>query len=347
MNGDVTETANFVAIAQYSLTLIVDGQGSTVPTGTTTHSSGEQVQCTATPASHNHFVTWSGDYTGTQNPVIITMSGNKIIYAHFAPDVCTLTITVEPPGTGAVTTTPSPPYTYNQQVTLTPHPNSQYTFDHWSGDLSGSDNPATLYMTGNKAVTATFEQIALPPPKPTFNVNTTSLTHPGFVTFSWLANGATSVHFYLNDVDQGEFNVSMPAKAVLISNTGTKARIDSINAGGTTGSDVITITIGNGGTPGGFDYAWLLLIIIPVGLILFDRWLKKKPPFGKGESDYVTINVGDALRKATGGKKTTTKTSASNKMRSGAKKAIGSLSTGVKGLFGAIRNRLRRKPPEV
>jgi hypothetical protein len=36
--------------------------------------------------------------------------------------------------------------------------NSGYTFDSWSGDLSGSINPESITMTGNKAVIATFTQ---------------------------------------------------------------------------------------------------------------------------------------------------------------------------------------------
>jgi hypothetical protein len=33
-----------------------------------------------------------------------------------------------------------------------------WSFSHWSGDLSGSVNPTTIGMTGDKSVTATFTQ---------------------------------------------------------------------------------------------------------------------------------------------------------------------------------------------
>jgi hypothetical protein len=181
-------------------------------------------------------------------------------------------------------------------------------------------------MTEDKAVTAVFTEIILPPPKPMFTVNTTSLSHPANVVFSWTANGADIVHLYLNDEDQGEFNMT-GTKTVFISQT-TAARIDAMNGGGLTGSDVITITIGVGGTP--FNYNLLLLLIIPIGLILFDRWLKKKPPFGKGEGkDYYTINIGGALQKMGKGKNAVATT----------KSKLGKASETIKKLF-------RRKPPK-
>ena len=46
-------------------------------------------------------------------------------------------------------------------VTLTAYPAADWTFSGWSGDLSGTTNPTTITMSGNKTVTATFTQ--LPP----------------------------------------------------------------------------------------------------------------------------------------------------------------------------------------
>ncbi|MBN1760592.1 MAG: InlB B-repeat-containing protein, partial [Chitinispirillaceae bacterium] len=41
-------------------------------------------------------------------------------------------------------------------VNLTPIPESDYHFSGWGGDLSGSDNPATILMNSDKSVTAIF-----------------------------------------------------------------------------------------------------------------------------------------------------------------------------------------------
>ena len=47
-------------------------------------------------------------------------------------------------------------YTHGETVTLQATPNTGYHFTSWSGDLSGSTNPATITMDGNKTVTAGF-----------------------------------------------------------------------------------------------------------------------------------------------------------------------------------------------
>ncbi len=47
-------------------------------------------------------------------------------------------------------------YHYGDEVTLTATAAYAWAFAGWSGDLSGTDNPATLTITGDTTVTATF-----------------------------------------------------------------------------------------------------------------------------------------------------------------------------------------------
>lgn len=68
----------------------------------------------------------------------------------------TLTTTSNPPGGGTIAASPGPPYHYNDIVALTANPNPGYAFDHWSGNLTGTTNPTSITMNGNKSVTATF-----------------------------------------------------------------------------------------------------------------------------------------------------------------------------------------------
>ncbi len=69
-----------------------------------------------------------------------------------------LTLDVEPAGSGSVSPDPAPncgtEYLEGTQVQLTASPGAGYSFDHWSGDLAGSTNPATLTMDRDRAVTA-------------------------------------------------------------------------------------------------------------------------------------------------------------------------------------------------
>jgi hypothetical protein len=71
----------------------------------------------------------------------------------------TLTVNVNPSGSGSVKVNPPGPYDHGDRVKLTANADPGWTFDHWSGDLSGSINPEWITMDGNKTVTANFEAI--------------------------------------------------------------------------------------------------------------------------------------------------------------------------------------------
>lgn len=78
-------------------------------------------------------------------------------YGPATPPEHTLNATVDPAGSGTVELDPAgPTYPSGTTVTLTANPAAGYAFDHWSGDLSGSDNPATIVMDADKNVTAHF-----------------------------------------------------------------------------------------------------------------------------------------------------------------------------------------------
>jgi len=70
----------------------------------------------------------------------------------------TLIVTIAPSNAaGSVSKNPNKSiYTNGETVTLTATPNSGYTFSNWTGDATGSTNPITLTMDGNKTVTANF-----------------------------------------------------------------------------------------------------------------------------------------------------------------------------------------------
>jgi hypothetical protein len=142
----------------YSLTLQASSQGAISPApggGSYVKDTGVQVAATANPGYG--FSSWGGALSGfTNNPAIVVMDTNKSISANYVQlsTACTLTtiatngsITLNPPGgiynTGTV-------------VTVTASPNSGYTFTNWSGDLTGSVNPTTITINGNKIATANF-----------------------------------------------------------------------------------------------------------------------------------------------------------------------------------------------
>ena len=90
------------------------------------------------------------------------MNGNKSVTATFTPPRYTLTLTPSPSGGGSISASPPPDadgkYASGTGVQLTANANTAagYSFSAWSGDASGSGNPVSVTMNGNKSVTADF-----------------------------------------------------------------------------------------------------------------------------------------------------------------------------------------------
>jgi uncharacterized repeat protein (TIGR02543 family) len=176
------------------------------------YNAGTVVTLTAAPASGWEFIGWSGDLSGSTNPASITMNGNKTVTATFnqlPPPQYTLTVNTV--GSGSVALNP-PGGVYNENtvVTLTATPAAGYQFSGWSGNLSGTTNPATITINANKNVTATFA----PAPAGVFHEETAtgSSSSSTTVATSTSLTGVTG-HLYLAAI-------SMRPKAAVVSVSG-------------------------------------------------------------------------------------------------------------------------------
>jgi uncharacterized repeat protein (TIGR02543 family) len=158
MDNDKTVTATFTQNA-YTLTVNVVGQGSVSRNNSGPYYYGDVVGLTANSDLGWTFSAWSGDLTGSASPTTIVIDGDKTVDATFTQIEYTLTINVSPPGSGTVLTNQSVPYHYGDVVELTASGNIGWGFSAWSGDASGSANPTTILIDGDKTVTATFTQI--------------------------------------------------------------------------------------------------------------------------------------------------------------------------------------------
>jgi uncharacterized repeat protein (TIGR02543 family) len=145
-------------IPQYSLILTSQIGGTTNPVpGTYTFDPGTEVTIVASPESGYRFQGWSGDASGTSNPITITMDSNQSIKANFIRQY-TLTLASGTDGT----TDPAPgSYKYDTegQVSIKATPNNDYKFSHWSGDVpqgNEKDNPLIIIMDSDKSITANF-----------------------------------------------------------------------------------------------------------------------------------------------------------------------------------------------
>jgi len=143
--------------APYGLDLQVSPSGSgnvqTNPSGKC-FTPGTMVTLTAFAGLGYAFSNWSGDATGSTNPLTVTMSSSKSITANFVG--YPVNLTVAPAGSGTVSKSPNQAtYAPGTQVTLTA--NSNVPFVGWSGDASGNANPLTITVDGPKNITATFD----------------------------------------------------------------------------------------------------------------------------------------------------------------------------------------------
>lgn len=159
MDADKSVTGTFLDNI-YTLTTLADpvGTGSvSVAPSKPAYYQGEIVQLTPLPASGYVFAGWVGDLSGTAVPGILTMTRNSTVTAKFVP-AGSFSITLNISG-GEGTIQKTPPkseYGYGEQVTLEAIAGPGYQFISWSGDLTGSDNPATITVTQNMNITANF-----------------------------------------------------------------------------------------------------------------------------------------------------------------------------------------------
>ena len=155
MDGNKSVTANFTMI-EYTLTVATSGNGNVNRSPAGPYHYGDIVTLTPVPATGWSFGTWSGDLIGNANPASITIDGNKSITATFTQIEYTLTITTN--GEGDVYPNIPAPYHYGDIVQLTASPTSGWVFNNWTGDYSGTANPASITINGNTSITANFTQ---------------------------------------------------------------------------------------------------------------------------------------------------------------------------------------------
>ncbi|MDY6893302.1 MAG: cohesin domain-containing protein, partial [Chloroflexota bacterium] len=152
LNGNVI----ILAEPQCTLTAIVDPSEAGTVNGGGSYDCGTTVQVEAIPANDCwYFTGWSGNLSGMDNPTTILLDGDKTITAHFGRDSYTLTTNVDPAEGGTVTG--GGDYDCGTTVEVEAiSANEYWQFTGWSGDLSGMENPTTIYIDGPKTITAGF-----------------------------------------------------------------------------------------------------------------------------------------------------------------------------------------------
>jgi len=85
-NPSISALFNPLSAGQFSLTVTPNGAGNTTYTPRSDrYNSGQLVALTATPDAGQDFIGWSGDATGRDNPMTVTMNQTKVITASLQP----------------------------------------------------------------------------------------------------------------------------------------------------------------------------------------------------------------------------------------------------------------------
>jgi hypothetical protein len=150
---------------QFSLTIATEGDGTVdVDPAGTVHDDRTTVTLTAQPDSGWSFAGWSGDSSGSTNPLTLTMDSDKNLTAIFnqiPPQQFTLTVTSE--GSGDIALNPAGgQYTEGTLVSATATPDSGWVFSGWSGDATGVINPIAIVLDSDKSLQASFISNAVP-----------------------------------------------------------------------------------------------------------------------------------------------------------------------------------------
>ena len=125
---------------------------------------GSAVDLKAMPSLGYRFVEWTGSLTGSDESANLIMDCSDYVTAAFVPITYTLTVTVSPDTGGEVFINfpqPDEGYLAGAEVTLMATASEGYKFSHWSGAVSGSENPMTITMDSAKELSANFAE--LPP----------------------------------------------------------------------------------------------------------------------------------------------------------------------------------------
>ncbi len=105
------------------------------------------------------FVSWSGDASGNENPITVTMDGDKTISANFE-EIPVYNLSLNAINGSVALNPPGGRYDSSQVVNLEAIPDDGYKFKEWRDDLSGTSNPGAIVMDTSKMVTAVFEALS-------------------------------------------------------------------------------------------------------------------------------------------------------------------------------------------
>ena len=207
------------SVTKFTL-VVAASEGGSVDISGGTYNENSNVTVTAAPAQGYVFSGWTGNASGSTNPLTVSMTGNKDITATFSRNQYALTVGVV--GQGSVdqelvsSAKSKTDYDSGSTVRLTATPETGWLFYKWEGltiggsteeDEVNSTNPVDVAISQSVNTTATFEQIITETDNPTSAVgkwkirkkkvaskaNKTALVDCGLTDIIFRADGSFSI----------------------------------------------------------------------------------------------------------------------------------------------------------
>lgn len=226
INSDLTVTANFEALPAYTINATAnDGAMGTV-TGAGTYYKGETVTLKATANTGHAFVDWSNG--ATEPTLTFTATKDSTVQANFKVLSYTVALATNDEAKGSVAGAGT--YDYGTEVELTATPAEGYELLYWS-DRS-TDNPRTITVNGNKALSAYFVKEYTQEPTFTIeklweNAQVPAATGNGYQAVGWDGkiymqnSGASKIMSYTNGTDAAvEYAASGVGQQIAIDEAG-------------------------------------------------------------------------------------------------------------------------------
>ena len=232
-------------IAGYSLALTPGAGGDVAATpAKPVYSPGETVSVSMSEDADFRFTGWGGDLSGLDSPTDLVMDNNKSVTAEFK-HIWQLDVTSN--AGGSVTIDPDKPeYLEGDVVTLTPVAESGYELAAWGGDASGTDDPLTVTMDADKAISAQFEDVSAP--EITIFSPAAGVTNNQFsALFGTVADNdeVTSARWERNGVDQGDLELiaggTFSVTGLVLEPGANTFRVFALDPAGNEGQGEVTI----------------------------------------------------------------------------------------------------------
>jgi uncharacterized repeat protein (TIGR02543 family) len=197
MISDKSVTANF-EIKSFKLKINSDNGSIERQPNKTLYDCGETVKLTARPNQGYKFKAWNGDINSSNENITVNMDADLNITATFEPVTYKLNLSILPlnlPPDVTVNINPQKSdYNAGEKVTLTANPSSDYSFDHWQGDISGNQTTITVVIAQDMNITAVFKQVQAMNINPSFvemNLGEIKILNVsgGVEPYQWSSNG--------------------------------------------------------------------------------------------------------------------------------------------------------------